>query len=152
MWKIDILLDTHTKKNQYFHLFIPGFRRSSLLFSDLPDVAFHTWPYGDFSSLCGLNIAPVQLGVGDIVQGLWVGTRTVFRTCHHNGQRALVWIVLHNMELLPVSQLLKRFLQGGEDVALRRKIWDCSYDLLYLMVDKEIYTRSRKQYFRFITY
>lgn len=31
------------------------------------------------------------------------------------------------------------------EVVVRRKIWDCSYDFLYLMVDKEIYTRSQKK-------
>lgn len=79
----------------------------------LPDGALDTCPGWALKSLCSSYVGPVQTGVGDLVLDLWVGSYPFFRTRHHHWEWGLLWLKLDNVELLPVSQHLVSFLQGG---------------------------------------
>lgn len=86
----------------------------SSLWSALPHGALHPRPDGALGSLRVSDVVPVQLGVGDLVHGLRLETRSVFRAGHHHGQRAPVGLELHHVELLLVGQVLMCFLKGGQ--------------------------------------
>lgn len=91
----------------------------------LPDGALDVGPGGALESLRHFNVGPVKPRVGDLVLGLRVGSHPVFGRRHHLGQRALVILKLHHVELLPVSQLLVGFLQHESimEVRLFERCW-----------------------------
>lgn len=117
------------------------------IFPDLPDCALDAGPDRAFNPLRYADVAPVQLGVGDFILTLGGGANLIFGARHHNGQRALIWLKLHHMELLLVSQHLMSFLEFGkrQEDAVRKqekKVSSFFYSNFYIWMKQTITSTS----------
>lgn len=106
----------------------PWGRSTVMVVSRSPDGPLHPGPDGAFHALRGTDVIPVEPRVGDLLLRFRVGSHTLLRGGHDEGQGPALRLKLYHMELLLSSQGLVGLLQREEEkVSLKQCVCVCVF-------------------------